>query len=175
MNVGELEFIDLKGFIKKLNSEIDDSEGQIELGNFIDKKPRKNPFLYRLMGREAECVGKSPLIQTVEGIGFSGLFDLESEINAGYVFVERGCTDTTSEYGGAYETMRLRIKQPLKLKNGGIIPNCSIKLLIEAEEWVDRYQERRDHIRRYDLYWERTNLSKILPTEWFLYDFLKTK
>ncbi len=165
-----LEFINLDRLVKELNLRMPKSEGVIELVNFVHREPRKNPFLYRLDDRELEARGKYTVIQTVDSKGVRALFDLESEVKIGYVFVETGYTDASSDYGGRYETVRLRIKHPLELRGEVVIPNCSVKLLKEVDEVGEPYQERKDHVRVAGLVWIKKDLSKILPTEWFLYE-----
>lgn len=164
-----LSFIDLEGLVTKLNSAIARSEGSIELGEFKHKEPKRNPFLYGIRGKELETLGKYPLIQTVEGRGLFGFWGLDSEINLGYIFLEAGYTGVKDHNHGRYETIRLRIKQPLELKNGDIIPNCSVKLIVEAEDvWGEVDKKRKDHIKCGKLVYLRDDLTNVLPTEWFL-------
>ena len=86
MNEARLELISPEGLVKKLNSNVDESEGEVSLGNFVSREPRKNPFLYRLKDIVLVTRGKFPLIQIAyKGIG--AVFDLESEINLGYIFI----------------------------------------------------------------------------------------
>lgn len=153
MDEPKLDMINLNGLVNRLNSIIDDSEGEVSIGNFIDKLPRKK-------GR-VEIRGKYPLIQTV--VGF---MDLESEINLGYILVEAGGTNSSVDYGGIYESIKLRIKHPLKLKNGELIPNCKINIQIKSEEFETPYKKRDDHV--YPLFWRKNDISNVLPTKWFL-------
>lgn len=168
MKEPRLELFDLENLVMMLNESLAKRDEVIELGEFEHREPKRNPFLYRLIGEEVETRGKFPLRQTVFGRGLlDGFLGLDSEINLGYVFVETGYTDASSNYSGKYETLRLRIKHPLELKNGEVIPNCSIKLLQEIEEGAEPSQYRRDHVRYSGLVWVRSDLSKVLPFEWF--------
>ena len=91
------------------------------------------------------------------------------ERNAGYIFVEKGLTDIDNSEPSSYETIRFRLKRQLQLRKGLYIPSCSVKILIEQDEWsAPKIVERRDHIRQRHLVWQRTDLLKVLPTEWFL-------
>ncbi len=165
MKEPKLELFDLEGLINNLNSSLADSDQVIQLREFLPKQPKKNPFLYRLMDRELEARGKYQLFLPFE-IAILHPFNPKGKI--GYIFIETGYTDANSNYSRRYETLRLRIKHPLKLKNGEIIPNCSVKFLQEMEEWEKPYQERKDHLRCGGLIWTKTDLSKALPSDWFL-------
>ena len=161
--------INLDGLIEKINSNIFGSETKIELGDFVNEKPRRNSFLYRLDDRGLETRGKYPLIQPISSEEFMESIDIESEFDIGYVLVETGCIDRGSSYSGRYETIRLKIKYPLELRNGNIIPNSSVELLRETSEWEKPYQKRRDYTYRFGLIRTKADLSKVLPTEWFLH------
>lgn len=165
----ELRLLNVKGLIENLNSTLASSEGQIELGDSQHKEPRKNPFLYRLEDKKLEVRGKYSLYRTRENGGlFSNFFGLDSERRIGYVFIENGEITESINFPGIYETLRLRIKEPLILKNSLIVPNCSVKILAEVEDGIEPYLERRDNIRKIGLFWKKADLSKVLPTEWFL-------
>ncbi len=43
-----------------------------------------------------------------------------------------------------------------------------MKILQEAEQFIETFQGRRDHIRHGRLVWVRKDLSDVLPSEWFL-------
>jgi hypothetical protein len=138
------------------------------LGEFEPRVPKRNPFLYQFTDREIESRGKFPLRQTVYGRDILRFLELDSKINLGYIFLETGYTDASSNYGGRYETLRLRIKHPIPLKGRKVIPDCSVKFLQETEEGANPFQERRNHLRCGGLFWVKTDLSKVLPSEWFL-------
>lgn len=160
-----LELINLGGLIQKLNSNISESEVEIKLGDFVPK--RKNAFFYR-GNRKLETRGTYPLIQPSLGeILFGPISDFESGVELGYVLVETGLIDRASSYSGGYEIVRLRIKYPLELRNG-YIPNSSVELLRETGKWEKPNQERRDYIYKLDFLRSKADLSKVLPTEWFL-------
>ncbi len=164
------EFFDLPALVGKLNSSLANPSDFIELGDFVGLTPRKNPFLYRLGERKVETVGKFPLTQEKTGRTFFGLFDLEVDAPLGYIFVETGSLEWDEMHDGyGYETLRLRIKRPLDLKNGLVVPNCSVKIYgEEGKEWGEQPAPlRRDHVRKYGLIWQRTDLEKVLPSQWF--------
>ena len=161
-----LEFINLDGLIQKLNSNSLESEEEIYLGDFVPKG--KNPFIY--MGdRKLETRGTYALIQpSLCEILFGPQFGIESGIELGYILVETGIVDRTSNYSGRYESIKLRIKYQFELRNG-IIPNSSVKLLRESSEWEEPHLERKDYLYKLVIPWFKTDLSRFLPTEWFLY------
>ena len=161
MDEPRLELIDLPGLVSRINSALAESEGPIIFGKFAHKEPRKNPFLYRARDRELDTRGKYPLDQC-------GILDFKLKTNLGYVFVETGFTEASSDYGGRYETLRLRIKRPIELSNGNVLPNCSVKVLVEAGEIEKPFVDRKYHVRVAHLAWVKKDLSRILPTEWFL-------
>ena len=162
------ELFNMKGLVGKLNSALADPEETITLGEFITEKPIKNHFLHRLTNKKIENMGRYPLTQTVYSKGIFGFLDIDSEINLGNIFIETGFTDIDSSYVGKYETIRLRTKYPIELKNDNIVPKCSIKLLQEFyDDFTEPYQKRRDHVRKLGLIWVKDDLSDILPSEWF--------
>ena len=161
MDEPKLELIDISGLVNKINSALAESEGPISFGKFAHKEPKKNPFLYRARDRELDTRGKYPLDQC-------GILDFELKTNLGYVFVETGFTEASSDYGGRYETLRLRIKRPIELSNGNVLPNCSVKVLIETGEFGKSFVDRKYHVRVAHLAWVEKDLSQILPIEWFL-------
>jgi len=167
-----LELFDLGKFVGRLNNSLVDKEEVIELGEFEHREPKKDPFLYRLADRKIEARGKFPLKQTAHRTGLMSLltmgFESDLEINLGYIFIETGYIDASSDYGGRYETLRLRIKHPLELEDKQVIPNCSVKLLQETGEGAELFQDRKDHVRYGGLIWVRADLSKVLPSKWFL-------
>lgn len=158
MSEPQLKLLDISGLVERLNSALAESEPRISRREFELKEPRKNPFLYRARDRELESRGKYQL----------GILKPELGVNLGYVFVETGFTNVSDDCGGGYETLRFRTYVPIELRNGNIIPECSVKLLIETEEIGPLHKERKDHTRKAGLIWVRSDLSSVLPTEWFL-------
>lgn len=158
MQEPQLHFISLDNLLREINENLEG--GKVFLEEFKDRQPKKISFLHRLRNREVISRGNYPLMQQVYSFMFGSV-----DLNLGYIAVETG-VDTSSSYAGGYETLRLRIKHPLKLRDGRKIPSCSVKLLVEAEEYEEPYKKRRDH-RRFPLLWIRRDLSDVLPTEWF--------
>ena len=162
----KLQLFDLGGLVKRINSALADSEGFIELDEFVPKKTL--PLIDRLKDRKTEARGSYAVIQTVYGDGLiNSLLASPSEINMGSVHVETGILAPDSCSGTAYEKMVLRINYPLKLKSGGHIPKCKVEFLRETEEWNSHLQRRTDYQRRGFL-WVRTDLTNVLPPEWFI-------
>ena len=165
----EFRLLDIGGLVRKLNFMITESEGRITLGEFTPKNPRKDSFIYRLADRKTTSVGKYSLTQYSASRGLWSLADVESPRSLGYIFVETGDADVSSDYSGIYETLRLRIKHPLELKSDLVIPNSSVKLDLEADDGLGGIKQyRRDHLRKAGIAWVKSDLSTILPTEWFL-------
>ena len=182
MEQPELKFFDLGNLVVELNSRLVDGQGRLELGDFVGKVPKKNPFAYGPGKTERDFVGKYPLFlvyddkkgEDVPGSARLPFFDREK---IGYVFVEEGYVHDENPFGGTiYETLRMRVKQPLKFAEGLVLPNSSIKIYRENDERGigPGWETRRDHIRRMHIWWERTDLSSTLPTEWFYKEALRT-
>lgn len=168
MDAPTLRSFNLENLVKSLNSAILRPEEIIGLGEYADKTPGRNTVFYRWSHKEIGVRGEYPLEQTVHGRGTFALLGVPSEINIGSVFVETGYTEVgSSDYDGGYEKIRLRIKEPIELKNGEVIPTCKIEILQEFGEWVESLMEREDHIKRAGL-WVKADLSNVLPSEWFL-------
>lgn len=168
MNEPKLEAIDLRRFLTALNRRVDSDE-EIELGGFVDKEPRKNPFhplLDRLRDRDMIARGKYLLTRTSRE-GFLGVFGSDTDVRIGYVFVETGFWHVKSSETEKYEVLKLRIKKPVELRSGLVVPNCSVKLFVTTDEYAAPLIERRDHVRAYGVN-RRGDLSRVLPTEWFL-------
>ena len=138
MTEPELRLISLLGLITKINSAIHREEGRIEIRGFKHKEPKKNPFLYRLDDKELLTRGKYGIYQIREDAGFLREFlGWDKEEKIGYAFIETGKIDASSNYHGIYETLRLRLKDPLTMRDGTMIPDCSIKFLVEQpDEWL---------------------------------------
>src|SRR3989344_5834206 len=157
----DLELINLEGLIKKLNSSLADHDEVIE--------SETKDLLIPRDAKQTLRKGRYNLIQN----GFGGtlldaLASSWSEINIGSISYEGDIVEDSAAYGGAYETVRLRIDGPIKLKKGDVLPACEIRLFAEIDDTMHGklYIEREDYIPKF-LYKKRTDLSIILPTEWF--------
>jgi hypothetical protein len=167
MQEPDLHLFDLQNLVTTLNASLRDPNEVITLGKFESKTPKKNPFIYRFYDRELETVGKFPLRQNTCGSGLiGGLLGLESEVSLGYIFVETGYAIASENGGRRYETLKLRTKRPIELKEGITIPKCNVKILREAEECTTTYQERRDH-EKFGPFWISSRLRDVLPSDWF--------
>jgi hypothetical protein len=173
MTEPQFRLIDPRGFATRLTNCLDRMEGDVGVSDFRLKTLRKNTLLYRVENRVPQTKGKyllvqspSPIVQEASLI--TGVYDLEQEERIGYLSVETGIFDAAETEPGSYETMKLRIKSPLTLSDGRIIPACSIKILAEAQELQPIGIERIDHVRKYHLFWGRADLESVLPTGWFL-------
>ncbi len=168
MGIQDLKEFDAKEFVSTLESALVNSDDSIETTNFVEKTPKRNPFGHRLHDREVDFTAKCNLLWTAHGRGLAAIAGLPKEINLGYIFVEKGYTDASSDYCGSYESMWLRLKHPLELVGGQTLPPCSIKMFHEAHECEAGEIFRSDHIRRLGLFWQKADLSFVLPTSWFL-------
>ena len=163
--------IDLGRLVGELNSRLDKQDSQITLGAFVDKTPKRRRFLDSIDDSEVKSRRKYPLILTSYGGGvLNSIFDLDSDNAIGYLLVESGYIQTSSSYGGAYESLKLRIEKPLKLKNGIIVPQSSMEIRAEIPEWSGLEVMRADYFRKFRTNWGRADLEKIIPTDWFLKD-----
>jgi hypothetical protein len=161
----ELKLIKLENLVRAINRH-SCSGDVIELGEFEARVPRKDALAVLLEGKKREYVGKYPLLRTTYRRGTFSALGVEKQERIGYVFVESGTLDDESDYGGSYEAVRLRLKKPIELRHG-IIPNCSVKLVVESEDCTTE-TERADHTRLLGLFWVKKDLTRVLPTEWFL-------
>jgi hypothetical protein len=151
MSEPKLELFNLEGLIRNINQVLADDEEPIKLGEFCPKKV--------FFKKSINISGIYPLLQPHE-FEFMHLLNRSGKI--GYIKIKAGYTDPDSDYSGGYESIRLRIKHPLELKDGKIIPKCSIEILEEVEEGI------KPCIGRYEWNKEKKDLSSILPTKWFL-------
>lgn len=174
MGEPRLELLDLGFLIKQINEVIEEREGEIYLGNFIELDPKRNPFLHPFGSIKPLIRGKYPLIHT-----YTTFCCDDKDKKVGYVFIESGITDGASLYSGAYESMRFRLKTSLSLDQSVYeIPDCSVKITVEIEEWQEPSIARRDHVplSNFGLFRLgscRTNLEDTLPTHWFLAEHLR--
>jgi hypothetical protein len=160
---------DIGSLVSTLGNSLANPDDSIEATDFIEKTPRRSPFLHKIDDWEISSTTKCNLIWTAHGRGLMAIAGIPKEVNLGYAFLEEGYVDASSDYCGYYESLRLRLKHSLELKNGLTIPPCSIKITHEAHECEAGDTIRRDHIRRLGLFWQRTDLSSLLPTGWFFH------
>ena len=168
MQETRLQLFNLEGFIKQINSSLKNKDGAINLGEFESKRVKRNPLFYRLNGKEIETRGEYPLTQKGDGRGMGGILNRDSKVKMGYVFVETGFVDANDSGRERYELLELRIKHPIELANGNRIPNCKINLARGAYEWAKPSLEREDCVKYLGLISVRDDLSRVLPSEWFL-------
>lgn len=155
---------------------MDQGEEELSLGQYMPKTPSREPFLPSQAAKRRTSVGKFPLILTEEHGGIPALlFGSEEERKIGYIFAETGYLDfddgscPSSSYDGVYDAIRFVTKTPIALKSGAVIPPCSIKLSVESFIHHSKpTYTRRDHKRRFRLLWERSDLSYIVPTCFFV-------
>jgi len=176
MEMPQLEFFDIEKLIRNINAHLRNRGELIELGNFEDKTSEKNHFLYSFLdNRVVERRGEFPLWQSLDGYGiWKGFFGIDSDVRVGHISVEKGvyeCKDPRENeiYGGRYEALRLRLKPKriMRLRDGRIMPSCSVKLtLIERNGFSELLKYRNDHERRC-LVSFRSDLEELLPSEWF--------
>ncbi|MBW2963548.1 hypothetical protein KY306_02110 [Candidatus Woesearchaeota archaeon] len=167
MNKLGLNLINPNGLIAKLNREIIQADGYLSLGKPTLKEEKPSSFFDRFQNREVHLRRQHPLIQTVESsFPFADTFGLEKDRTIGYLFFEEG----HYEYEGLFGNVELRIWRSLELEDEDIIPHCNIKLSVVTPEYSTQENliERVDHVKRLYFYWKRTDLSKIIPTKWFL-------
>jgi hypothetical protein len=194
----KLAFFDLGKLVRKLNAVVDcEEEGTVGREQFEVKEPKKNPFIEvsdTWKNREAEVRGKYPLIRTTFGERtVDALLSCDSDFKIGYVFVDKGWLGRESQYGGTYEAIRVRLKEPLVLKQDdsvrealGLqegdelpteIPNCSVRLSVEDIAYSPTLK-RKDNLHYGPITTSRTSLfglygldlKNVLPTEWFIAD-----
>lgn len=157
-----LEIINLEGLVKRLNSAIPQADEMIELKQESLVLPKNN--------RQLMTKGRYSLVQNFDVIDnlFAMLLSAESEVNIGSIYFERGFLEPESNYGPIYEKIKLRIDQPIRLRRGNVIPACEVNLLVEQDELVESSKYREDYVPRSIIGRKRADLSKILPTGWFL-------
>jgi len=153
----DLAYLDPAGLISKINANMAAGEDELELEKFESRDPRKNSFIYSVTGVHPSVRGKFPITQT-GNYGLLGLVGVEIERSAGYFFVERGILDDNGSNSPTYETLQLRIKRPLEVKDGVIIPRGTVRIYIQADDC-------NLELKRVD---SREDLPTRLPTDWFL-------
>ena len=157
-----LELINLEGLVKRLNVDRSPSKEEIELRKDCVLSPRSKKVVMK---------GRFSLIQNSDAIDslFTIFLSPESEVNIGSIYFERGFSEPESNYSPIYEKMRLKIDEPVKMRGGNILPACEVNLTVESDEFVEPSRYRWDYIPKFSLYKKKEDLSKILPTEWFLH------
>ncbi|MBU0906785.1 MAG: hypothetical protein KKD18_04105 [Nanoarchaeota archaeon] len=163
----ELAVLDVNGLISLINSNLANPNEDLARSSFEQRIPLRN--LFPLSKRIIHQAGKSYLIQNKaadRGL-FSGMAGIDRERGVGYVFFEQGVIDEAAEEDPIYEGLRLRIKHPIQLTRSRLIPNCSVTVFATSQE----LDEGPDYRVRYHvpllLGWRRTDLSHVLPPEWF--------
>lgn len=168
MEMKKLHSVNLDRLIENLNSRLAKPEGYITKEHFIDNTPKMNPSWYNSINPVITSRGKYPLTQTCYGNSvINTLFCIESDRNLGYIFVETGIIEGDSNYSDVYENITLRIKYPLKLKDGKTIPNCSIQLHTEIPDYGEHFEKRNDRIHT-QFHRKLGDLSSILPDKIFI-------
>jgi hypothetical protein len=170
MSDPNLTLFDIGGLASRLEKALAEPEDTIRATNFVEKTPKKSPFLHRTDEWEAYHTTKCKLVLTTRsrGLGFLlGIGEDEQNLDLGYIFLEEGYIDAGTDYNGYYEAIKMRLKHPLKLEGGLVIPPCSIKISHEAHPTEASKPLRKDHVRKFGLYWQHTDLSRVLPTDWF--------
>jgi len=157
--------------IEHLNTLLADQDKEIFLGAYEPKVPRKriHPNAPRKPGDLV--VGKFPIHYSEKETPGSTSFELLGPLKIGFVFVQLGWLDPDSSYSGSYEILKMRIKEPLLLKDGRTVPVCTIKQYVERAEFGEPFDVRTDHVRCYALgfipSWSQNDLSDILLPKWF--------
>ena len=162
-----LHFFNLEGLIKNLNSSMAEHEEDIVMGEFIQERPRENPFHgLEVNAREVIKSGKYILNQT-DYNGISGLLGIDNEISLGEIVLEKGLIgiETTPS---AYESINFKIYQPINLKNGLKIPVGSCKYRIVEGHENPPLSQREDYVKKAGLFLAKANLTRVLPSDWLL-------
>jgi hypothetical protein len=143
-----LKLFDLTKLLSSLNEQV--SGGNFSLVPKIFEESKRNPFINKIDGSERQTVGKYHVINNGKKVG--------------YLFFEQGIVPDDSDTI-AYEKVKLKLL-PIRLKDGREVPKSTIKIYVE-----DMYNvtvERKDHTRIGHLFWKQTDLSSILPNNYFL-------
>ncbi|MBU0466151.1 MAG: hypothetical protein KJ718_05735 [Nanoarchaeota archaeon] len=81
--------------------------------------------------------------------------------------IRKGYVEEGAEENPIYEEVIIRITRPIDLKDGRTIHKCRVRITTESEELGKPYRERSDRVRIIWPLWKKTDLSDVLPTEWF--------
>ncbi|MFH1409318.1 MAG: hypothetical protein ABIH34_05400 [Nanoarchaeota archaeon] len=167
----ELDHVDVDKLVAHLNDQL--KEGTLSVDSF-EAKPRWKPS-YRWWTwdkKEIDDRGVFPLILTGGEPGvIEGTLSLDAEKQVGYIYVEKGWRGDLSKYqGNGYEVLELRLKKPLKLKNGALPPS-RIRYTTEFDGWnILEEPNRFDRLQLGQL-WFPKDLYDTLPS----YAFEKSK
>jgi len=143
-----LSLFDLTGLVNALNEKV--QGGSFRFLDEVVNPSKRNPLINRIDGSQREIVGKRSVFN--------------NNRKAGYLFFEKGKISDESD-NIAYEQIKLCL-YPLELKDGKRIPKSTIKIYIE--ETYSVLVERRDHVKKYHLFWKKTDLSSVFPISYFL-------
>ena len=89
----------------------------------------------------------------------------DNEERIGFIAFELGKSYDVGEYGGRYESLKLKLTKQLPLQSGLVVPPSSIKLMRhQSSEGAERH----DYVKVADPLWKEASLSDALPTEWFM-------
>jgi len=160
-----LRFFDVEGLVGHINEALVVGEIPLELGNIEYLKPKK-PLSYRFEDKHMAENSLIPLYQPPES-ALARPFNPSGLV--GEILLETGEIDDSNYYCGLYETLTLRINEPIPLTNGTVIPSSSIRLSFE-HEGIKPPMSRRDH-QKYGFSFIglkiRSDLTKEVPSEWF--------
>ena len=159
-NIPSLSFFSIEKLLEKLNSEIEDSDEEIELGMLEEGVKNSNGA-----NRIVEQKGRFPLTQKKYN-GILGKIGLDKNINLGYIEFEKGEIIDDGD-GRYYEKIKLRLKRNLELKDCCELRKCSVKLYKECESFVENYLTRKDYLQFIGIMW-KSDLTSDLPSEWFV-------
>jgi hypothetical protein len=172
MEIQRLRIFSIGNLIGNINKQlphIEDGGIWIDLENLADLTPRKDVFPHLGERKEVDSRVKYPLMRRVFGGSLlSVVAATETDKRIGYLIAETGTIDGETGYGSSYEALKLKIKRPIERKDNLVIPRCTIKISVEAEDSCPLGEpDRIDHERKY---WidRPADLKKVLPTEWFL-------
>ena len=158
-NIPSLSFFSIEKLLEKLNSEIEDSDEEIELGMLEEGVKNSNGA-----NRIVEQKGRFPLTQKKYD-EILGELRFDKNINLGYIEFEKGEIIDDGD-GRYYEKIKLRLKRNLELKDCCELRKCSVKLYKECESFVENYLTRKDHLQFIGIMW-KSDLTNDLPSEWF--------
>lgn len=159
----DLRMIDVRRAMRTLQNRLNPCEGTFDFGDFVSHTPNRSPFVKltsHVDDPRIELVGKCPVIQN-----FQTCID-EKEEKVGYLFITRGYFE--QETDSIFEAIKLRIKTPLRKKDGSYIPGFGIKYSVGKIGSLELAPERRDVAYHFGgLYRVTIDLTDILPNEKF--------
>ncbi len=164
--MGEFNLYNPDGLIGYLNTIISEREGEILLGDFRHNEPRNTPLNHKLDDREIGQRGKFPIVQSAYS-EFLEPLGIESENVIGYIHMESGFSEAYPD-GGIYEKINFKLHSSLQLSDGQTIPRCNIKMAKKDGNIDFRSRARKDHKLIFRIRGPETDLTDVLPTEYFL-------